>query len=231
MPPKKHKFTGSTRMQGFNSVRKIWNFTNDELIQYYCQMCEKQAIDAHGWDRHCESDYHMKQMKVFAENPEFYIEKFSKEFHSQFIRVLSNQFQTREVKVDDVYKELVQDRHHTHLNATKWQTMDEYLKYVGKQGICRVQEREDGFYIKWIDRSMTQLDKETQQEKRRRTEISEEQRERRLLEEQIQKQEIVQEHKPTAIETKIPIKLDMKIQKPQIKKLQPKSLSKLFSAK
>jgi hypothetical protein len=77
MPPKKKYyfantriFQGSTRIQGFNSVRKIWNSVGNDHLNWYCQMCEKQCRDEVGFRTHCHAEFHQKQMQLFAENAE-----------------------------------------------------------------------------------------------------------------------------------------------------------------
>jgi DNA/RNA-binding protein KIN17 len=40
-----------------------------------------------------------------------------------------------------------------HLNATKWSSLTEFSKYLGREGICRVEEKEDGVFVQWIDNS------------------------------------------------------------------------------
>ncbi|KAL2670563.1 hypothetical protein Neosp_014351 [[Neocosmospora] mangrovei] len=50
-------------------------------------------------------------------------------------------------------KTYVADKHHTHLNSTRWISLTEFIKHLGRQGLCRVEEKDDGLYIAWIDRS------------------------------------------------------------------------------
>jgi len=38
------------------------------------------------------------------------------------------------------------------MNATIWNTLTDFVKYLGKEGICEVEETEKGWFIKWIDR-------------------------------------------------------------------------------
>lgn len=39
------------------------------------------------------------------------------------------------------------------MNSTKWVTLTEFVKYLGKEGIVRVDETEKGFFISWVDNS------------------------------------------------------------------------------
>ncbi|CAG8503704.1 1107_t:CDS:2 [Acaulospora colombiana] len=49
--------------------------------------------------------------------------------------------------------EYISDRNHIHMNGTIWVTLTEYVKYLGKEGICNVDETPKGWYVSWIDNS------------------------------------------------------------------------------
>lgn len=38
------------------------------------------------------------------------------------------------VLAKNVYNEYINDRHHVHMNSTKWLTLTEFVKYLGKTG-------------------------------------------------------------------------------------------------
>lgn len=38
------------------------------------------------------------------------------------------------VSAKNVYNEFIQDRHHVHMNSTKWLTLTEFVKYLGREG-------------------------------------------------------------------------------------------------
>lgn len=40
----------------------------------------------------------------------------------------------------NVYNELINDKHHVHMNATKWLTLTEFVKHLGRTGQCKVCE-------------------------------------------------------------------------------------------
>lgn len=45
----------------------------------------------------------------------------------------------------NVYNEYITDRHHVHMNATRWLTLTEFVKYLGKSGeAVRERGREGG---------------------------------------------------------------------------------------
>ena len=45
-----------------------------------------------------------------------------------------------------IWKDVIAERHHIHLNATKWVTLTEFVKYLGKEGLAEVDVDEEG---KW----------------------------------------------------------------------------------
>lgn len=53
----------------------------------YCEMCEKQCRDQNGFDCHKTSESHQRQLLLFAENQNQYLNEFSKEFSTEFIKV------------------------------------------------------------------------------------------------------------------------------------------------
>lgn len=38
------------------------------------------------------------------------------------------------------------------MNATKWLSLTGFVKYLGREGICTVDETEKGWFVTWIDR-------------------------------------------------------------------------------
>jgi DNA/RNA-binding protein KIN17 len=89
------------------------------------------------------------------------------------------------------------------MNSTRWVTLTEFCKYLGRAGIARVDETEKGWFIAWIDSSPKALAKQVRttyhvlystltclQEaamKKERSTTSDEQRERLLIAEQIER--------------------------------------------
>ena len=63
-----------------------------------------------------------------------------------------SRFGTRRVLANAVYKEYINDKQHLHMNSTNWGTLTEFCKYLGKSGICEVDETPKGWFLKYIDR-------------------------------------------------------------------------------
>jgi DNA/RNA-binding protein KIN17 len=57
------------------------------------------------------------------------------------------------VLANKVYQEYIAFKEHIHMNATKWNSLSEFCKQMGREGILRVDEAERGLYITWVDNS------------------------------------------------------------------------------
>ncbi|KAJ2465620.1 hypothetical protein GGI02_004640, partial [Coemansia sp. RSA 2322] len=146
-----------------------------QRLRWYCQMCEKQCRDQNGFKCHCASESHQRQMAIFAENPERYMEQFSNEFEQEFLSILSRRYGTKKVAANQVYQEIVADRQHLHMNATKWDTLSDFVMYLGREGKCRAEEGERGWDIEWIDSSPEALARKAAIMKRERQDMNDEQ--------------------------------------------------------
>ena len=122
-------------------------------LKWYCQMCQKQCRDENGFKCHQTGESHLRQMELFSQNPEHYLNKLSDEFEETFLKLLSRRFNTTQVKANKVYNEYIQDKEHSHMNATKWETLSGFVQYLGRTGKVKVEENEKGLYITWIDRN------------------------------------------------------------------------------
>jgi len=68
-------------------------------------------------------------------------------------------FGTKRVRANQVYQEFIADKHHLHMNSTRWVTLTEFVKHLGRTGVARVDETEKGWFIAWIDSSPKALAK------------------------------------------------------------------------
>lgn len=124
-----------------------------QRLRWYCQVCQKQCRDENGFKCHAQSEAHLRQMLVVGEHAGSHIASFSAEFQHDFVQLLSRRFGTKRVKANTVYQEFIQDKYHLHMNATRWVTLTEFVKHLGRTGIARVDETEKGWFIAWIDSS------------------------------------------------------------------------------
>ena len=156
-----------------------------QKLRWYCEMCQKQCRDENGFKCHQTSDSHLRQMRIFAENPNAVMHNYSTEFEANFVETLSRRHGTKRVHANVVYQEYIADKHHVHMNATKWETLTNFVKYLGKSGQCVVDETEKGWYIAWVDRDPAALARQAAADKKRKHEMDDEERARRELKRQV----------------------------------------------
>ncbi|KAJ7075785.1 domain of Kin17 curved DNA-binding protein-domain-containing protein [Mycena belliarum] len=158
-----------------------------QRLRWYCQVCEKQCRDENGFKCHATSESHLRQMLVVGEHAGKHITNFSQQFQSEFVALLSRRFGTKRVRANQVYQEYISDKSHLHMNSTRWVTLTEFVKHLGRSGIARVDETEKGWFLAWIDSSPKALAKAEASLKKDRATMSDEQRERVLIAEQIER--------------------------------------------
>lgn len=73
------------------------------------------------------------------------------------------------------------------MNATRWVSLSEFVKHLGRSGIAKVEDSELGWFISWIDNSSSARAKQDALQKMERMKTDDEQRTRKLLEEQIRR--------------------------------------------
>uniref|UniRef100_A0A0V0GAD9 DNA/RNA-binding protein Kin17 WH-like domain-containing protein n=1 Tax=Triatoma dimidiata TaxID=72491 RepID=A0A0V0GAD9_TRIDM len=123
-----------------------------QKLRWYCQMCQKQCRDENGFKCHMTSESHHRQLLLFSENQDKYLSYFSKEFANGYLELLRRQFGTKRVHANRVYQEYISDRHHLHMNSTQWETLTDFVKWLGREGKCVVDETEKGWFVTFIDR-------------------------------------------------------------------------------
>lgn len=73
------------------------------------------------------------------------------------------------------------------MNATKWPSLTEFAKHLGRESICRVEENEKGIHISWIDNSPDALRRQEALRKKEAQDQGDEQLEQRIIKEQIRR--------------------------------------------
>ncbi|KAF5843109.1 splicing factor-like protein [Dunaliella salina] len=132
-----------------------------QKLRWYCQLCQKQCRDENGFKCHQMSESHMRQMELFGQSADKVVDGYSKEFEQAFLDHLKRAHPFSRVLAKNVYNEYINDRHHIHMNATRWLTLTEFVKYLGREGKCKVDETEKGWWITLIQRDpMEEIDEE-----------------------------------------------------------------------
>lgn len=151
-----------------------------QKLRWYCQLCQKQCRDENGFKCHQMSDSHRRQMEIFGQNPRRVIEGYSQEFEGDFLAHLKQAHPFSRVSAKVVYNEFINDRNHIHMNSTKWLSLTEFVKYLGREGKCKVEETPKGWFITLIQKDAFQ---EIENEKRlKRLENEREEEDRQNME-------------------------------------------------
>eukprot|EP00553_Chaetoceros_curvisetus_P013695 CAMPEP_0204641408 /NCGR_PEP_ID=MMETSP0717-20131115/51113_1 /ASSEMBLY_ACC=CAM_ASM_000666 /TAXON_ID=230516 /ORGANISM="Chaetoceros curvisetus" /LENGTH=457 /DNA_ID=CAMNT_0051662069 /DNA_START=413 /DNA_END=1786 /DNA_ORIENTATION=- len=147
-----------------------------QKLKYYCQVCSKQCRDENGFKCHLTSDSHLRNMKIFCSNSSGMLDSFSAEFEKTYLDTLYRRHRTKRCNANNIYQEMIQDKHHVHMNATKWTTLTDFVQYLGKAGKCVVEETERGWYVTFIERDPTILAQQENYQRRVESEKREEEK-------------------------------------------------------
>lgn len=174
-----------------------------QKLRWYCQMCQKQCRDENGFKCHTMSESHQRQLLLLAEDVDKYMDSFSREFQDEFLKLLKRQFGTRRVRANQVYQDYISDRHHTHMNATQWETLTDFVKWLGKEGHCKVDQTEKGWFIQYIDRDPETIERQKAAEAKEKMELDDDERQAKLLERQIERERARRVDEPEALFTEL----------------------------
>ncbi|EXJ83817.1 ubiquitin-conjugating enzyme E2 G2 [Capronia coronata CBS 617.96] len=166
-----------------------------QRLRWYCQACSRQMRDENGFKCHVASESHVRQMQLIGEDPRKAINDFSNQFQKDFVQLLRTGHGEKKVNINQFYQEYISNKEHIHMNATKWASLTEFAKYLGREGICRVYEDEknegrpgaSALLISWIDNSPDALRRQEALKKKERQDRGDEEREQRLIQAQIRR--------------------------------------------
>lgn len=153
-------------------------------LRWYCQVCERQMRDENGFKMHVQSESHVRQMLVVGEDPKKAINEYSRQFNDDFLAQLRTAHGTKAVHINHFYQEYIQNKEHVHMNATRWPSLTEYAKHLGREGLCRVEETDKGLHIAWIDNSPEALKRAEAIRRKEMLDKGDEERELRMIREQ-----------------------------------------------
>lgn len=134
-------------------------------------------------------------MLLIGEDPRKHISDYSNQFQRDFLQLLRTAHGEKKVHVNHFYQEYISNKEHVHMNATRWPSLTEFAKYLGREGICRVEDNEKGLHVSWIDNSPEALRRQDAIRKKERQDRGDEEREQRLIREQVEKAELDAEEK------------------------------------
>ena len=76
------------------------------------------------------------------------------------------------------------------MNATRWASLTEFAKHLGREGLCRVEDTDKGLQIAWNDNSPEALRRQDAIRKKERQDKGDEEREQKMIREQIARAEM-----------------------------------------
>ncbi|CAK7217918.1 hypothetical protein SBRCBS47491_003327 [Sporothrix bragantina] len=156
-------------------------------LRWYCQICERALRDENAFKQHTLSESHVRNMLAVGSDPRKVINEYSDQFLKDFIQLLRTGHGEKQVQINHFYQEFIARRDHIHMHSTKWSSLTEFAKYLGREGICRVEENEKGIFISWIDTSPEALKRQEALRRKEAQDRGDEEWEQRMLKAQIER--------------------------------------------
>ncbi|KAL5334594.1 domain of Kin17 curved DNA-binding protein-domain-containing protein [Aspergillus crustosus] len=156
-------------------------------LRWYCQACERQMRDENGFKCHVQSESHVRQVLLIGEDPKKYIEDYSKQFIQNFLKLLRTTHGEKKTHLNQFYQQVIADKEHIHMNATKWKSLTQFAAHLGHEGLCHVEETEKGVFVTYIDRSPDAMRRREAIMKKERQDRGDEEREQWLIQEQVER--------------------------------------------
>jgi DNA/RNA-binding protein KIN17 len=141
--------------------------------------------DENGFKMHVQSESHVRRMLLVGEDPRKFINDYSNQFQRDFLQLLRTSHGEKKIHLNHFYQEYISNKEHIHMNATKWPSLTEFAKFLGREGICRVEEEERGLFVSWIDNSPEALRRQDAIRKKERQDKGDEEREQMLIRQQV----------------------------------------------
>lgn len=114
-----------------------------QRLRYYCQLCAKQCRDANGFKNHLSSPSHTHRANDLGESGKAsqVVQNYSNTLKSDFLRMLRVNHGTKSIDANKFYQEyILSDKHHVHMNATRWSSLTSFIKYLGENGLVKITE-------------------------------------------------------------------------------------------
>lgn len=143
--------------------------------------------DENAFKQHTLSESHVRNMLAVGSDPRKVINEYSDQFLKDFVQLLRTGHGEKQVQINHFYQEFIARRDHVHMHSTKWTSLTEFAKYLGREGICRVEENEKGIFISWIDTSPEALKRQEALRRKEAQDRGDEEWEQRMLKAQIER--------------------------------------------
>lgn len=106
-----------------------------QKLRFYCQVCQKQCRDDNGFQSHIKSPSHVRKISNVSQSD---IEEYTKQFEAEFLRMLRLTHGEKKIEANKFYNEFIQDKNHTHMNATRFTSLTRFIQHLGKASKIRV---------------------------------------------------------------------------------------------
>ncbi|KAF6241652.1 hypothetical protein HO173_000363 [Letharia columbiana] len=166
-----------------------------QRLRWGVQICEKQCRDENGFKCHTQAESHVRNALLVGEDPRKHISDFSNQFQRDFLQLLRTSHVEKAVQMNHFYQNYIANKEHIHMNATRWPSLTEFAKHLGREGLCRVEDTDKGLQIAWIDNSPEALRRQDAIRKKERQDKGDEEREQKMIREQIARAEMDAEMK------------------------------------
>jgi DNA/RNA-binding protein KIN17 len=123
-------------------------------------------------------------MKLFSENAGSMMDSYSKDFARMYVETLRMRHGCSQINANNVYQEVIADKQHVHMNSTMWASLSDFVQYLGKTGQCVVEQNERGWYVTYIERDATKLERAEALQRREKGELAAEQAVSQRMQEQ-----------------------------------------------
>ena len=157
-------------------------------------------------------------MEMFAANPTQYMDEFSREFEQGMMEIIRRKARSQRQNANQLYRDYIADKQHFHMNATIWETLTDFVMYLGRKGLCEVDETEKGWFVTYIDRDPETLARLEARAKRERNDLDSEEKHQREIQRQVKAARLAGEEDKPAVPTEL--QRGVESAKVQIKNLQ-----------
>eukprot|EP00210_Caulerpa_lentillifera_P008791 g8387.t1 len=179
---KKHDFLSPKAIANRMKARGL------QKLRWYCQLCQKQCRDENGFKCHQTSESHRRQLELFGQNPSKFIGQYSYQFEADFMAHMRLCHPTAQVSANKVYNEFIRDKNHVHMNSTRWLSLSGFVQYLGKKGLCKIEQGPKGsWFIQLIPKDDATDVKRAKRKQRDEAEKQDDIRQMKEIERQIKK--------------------------------------------
>lgn len=156
-------------------------------LRWYCTACSKQCRDENGFNQHTQSESHVRKIDAIASDLGRTTETYSQSCLAAFLNLLRLNHGEQSVEANRFYQTYISDPHHVHLKDTRWGSLTPFVEWLGREGLCRFEKKDDGVYIAWIDTCPEAERQAAALRAKKREDAADRRREEQQLEQQVKR--------------------------------------------